>query len=144
MSYFPETMPGVLPNMDDHEFWRFCNERSLHFQSCAQCGRLRHPPNPMCANCQSTDVIWVEAPERAEVYTYTVVHHASHPAVEGRLPYVVAVVTFPGLDGVKLVTNIVDIAPADVRIGMPLSIAWDRISDDMHVPRFRPAGKESA
>jgi len=79
------------------------------------------------------------APAKAEVFSFTVIHHASHAAVADNLPYVVGLVTFPGLPGVKLVTNITDIPPSDIRIGMPLTLWWDDIGDGMHLPRFRPA-----
>ena len=139
MSYFPVDMPGVEPNMDDAQFWEHCRERRLSFQACADCDTLRHPPTPICPNCHSTQVKWVQAPDQAEVYTYTVVHHASHPAVQGRLPYVAALVEFPALPGVRLVTNITDIAPEAVQIGMPVELWWDELEDGLSIPRFRPS-----
>lgn len=139
MAYFPDDMPRPEPTMDDAAFWAACAKRRLRFQACAACGRLRHPPTPVCGACHATAVKWVDAPEEAEVYSFTVVHHASHPAVVPKLPYVVAVVTFPALPGVRLVTNITDVDPADVGIGMKLALWWDDIGEGMHVPRFRPA-----
>lgn len=144
MSYFSAEMPGVEPNMDDAGFWAACNERRLAFQACADCGVLRHPPTPMCAACHATRVTWVDAPQRAEVYTFVVVHHASHPAVTPNLPYVVAVVSFPELPGVRLVTNITEIAPEAVHIGMEVDLWWDALDDGTFLPRFRRATKEAA
>jgi len=85
---------------------------------------------------------WVEAPEHATVFILTVVHHAIHPAVTGRMPYIVAVVDFPQLPQVRLVT---DVDPAMMRIGLSVRLWWDRLADDdaagrpMYLPRFRPA-----
>ncbi|MBK0392557.1 Zn-ribbon domain-containing OB-fold protein [Ramlibacter algicola] len=137
MSYFPDDMPRPEPTMDEAGFWEFCKDRSLRFQACTSCGTLRHPPLPMCPHCQSCGIDWKEAPPDAEVYSYTVVRHASHPAVTPRLPYVVAVVEFPALPGVRLITNITDIDPGAVRIGLPVKLWWDDIGEGMHVPRFR-------
>jgi uncharacterized OB-fold protein len=86
----------------------------------------------------------VEAPSSAVVYTFCVVHHPNHPAVASRVPYVVGVVEFPSLPGVRLVTNITDVAHSAVRIGMPVSIWWDDIGGGMFVPRFRPAAPSDA
>lgn len=138
MAYFPDTMPRPTPTMDDSGFWEACKARTLRFQCCADCGTPRHPPTPMCGKCRSVNVKWVDAPDDAEVYTYTVIHHASHPAVAGKLPYVGAVVVFPALPGVRLVSNVTDCAPSSVRIGMKLDLWWDDIGDGMFVPRFRP------
>jgi uncharacterized OB-fold protein len=81
----------------------------------------------------------VDGPSTAVVYTFCVVHHANHPAVEPVVPYVVGVVVFPTLPGVRFVTNITDVAPEAVRIGMLVELWWDDIGDDMKVPRFRPS-----
>lgn len=136
MAYFPTEMPGVEPNMDDAGFWDGCTEKKLRFQCCGACGMLRHPPTPICHSCQSTNVRWEDAPEQAVVYTYTIVHHASHSAVSENLPYVVALVEFPALPGVRLVTNITDLPPTEVHIGMRVKLWWDDIGDGMFIPRF--------
>jgi uncharacterized OB-fold protein len=144
MSYFPADMPRPEPTMDEAAFWDYCSKRSLRFQSCAQCATLRHPPIPMCYRCHSCETNYVEAPMEAQVYSYTVVHHASHPAVTTKLPYVVAVVEFPTLPGVRLITNLTDVEPGEVKIGMRCSLWWDDIGDGMFVPRFRPLAQVAA
>lgn len=147
MAYFPETMPRPVPTMDDAGFWQGCADRVLRFQACGDCDAVRHPPTPVCPACRSTRVVWHEAPEEAEVYTFTIVHHASHPAVKARLPYVGAVVVFPAMPGVRLVTNITDWNPAAVYIGMPVRLWWDDIGEGLYLPRFRPltnSGTEAA
>ncbi|MBV7486462.1 Zn-ribbon domain-containing OB-fold protein [Bordetella sp. BOR01] len=138
MAYFPADMPGVEPNMDDTGFWDNCRKHRLVFQACSECSVLRHPPTPICPHCHSVQVKWVEAPDEGQVYTYTIVHHASHPAVQSRLPYVVALLEFPGLPGVRLVTNVTDAPPEKVFIGMRLGLWWDDLDDGFSIPRFRP------
>lgn len=138
MAYFPDTMPRPAPNMDDAGFWDCCRQRKLAFQTCAECGTPRHPPTPVCPKCHSTKIKWSEAPAEAEVYTYNVIHHASHAAVTGRLPYIGAVIVFPGLPGVRLVSNLTDCDPSAVSIGMKVELWWDDIGEGMFVPRFRP------
>ena len=145
MAYFPADMPVPVPTMDDAAFWDHCAERRLLFQSCAACEQPRHPPTPVCSRCGSTRLQWVEAPEHATVFTFTVVHHPSHPAVVGHLPYVVAVVDFAQLAQVRLVTNVTDVDPAQVRVGLSVRLWWDLLADadaaarPMYLPRFRPA-----
>jgi uncharacterized OB-fold protein len=68
-----------------------------------------------------------------------VVHHANHPAVVAKVPYVAGLVTFPDLPGVRLITNITDIAPEQVTIGAEVALWWDDIGEGMWVPRFRPS-----
>jgi uncharacterized OB-fold protein len=142
MSYFAEGMPRPEPNMDDEGFWRHCAQRRLMIQCCAECGAPRHPPTPVCWKCRSLQTAWTQAPARAEVFTYTVVHHALHDAVAGRTPYVVALVSFPDLPGPRLVTNITDVDPERVCIGMPVTLWWDDVGGGMFLPRFRPANEQ--
>lgn len=139
MALFPDIMPRVVPEMDDAQFWAHCRNRELRFQACGDCGTPRHPPTPICGACHSTAIAWPPAPSHAEVYSFTVVHYASHPAVSGQLPYVVGLIAFPDLPGVRLVSNITDCDPADVKVGMALTLWWDEPGDGQFLPRFRPA-----
>lgn len=139
MSTFLPDMPVPVANADDRGFWAACAEQRLVFQACAACSRLRHPPIPICPSCRSSKLEWRAAPSEAEVYTFSVVHHAAHPAVAEKIPYVIAVVTFPEMPGVRLITNITHCEPRDVRIGMKVSLWWDRVNDLQSLPRFRPS-----
>lgn len=138
MSYFPAEMPRPEPDRDDRDFWTSCAQQQLRFQACAACGAPRHPPRPICHQCQSFAIKWVESGSRAIVYTYCVVHHPNHPALAERVPYIVGVVEFPNLPGIRFVTNITGAAPQDVRIGMAVTLWWDDIGDGQFIPRFRP------
>ena len=144
MSYFPDTMPRPTPVMYEAEFWNSCATQNLRFQACSDCGQLRHPPTPICPQCHSTNVSWIDAPKEAEIFSFTVVHHASHPAVEEKLPYVVGILTFEGLDGVRLVSNVTDIPTDQVHIGMKVKLWWDDIGEGVYVPRFYAVNEEEA
>ncbi len=143
MAYFPEGMPAPSPNFDDREFWRHCDDRELRFQCCAACGNARHPPSPVCPKCRSLQAKWQAVQGEGKVFSFTVIHHASHEAVKPNLPYVVAVVTFDDLPGVRLVSNVTDIPPSAVHIGMRVKLWWDEISDGHCLPRFRASGPKN-
>lgn len=53
-----------------------------------------------------------------------------------RLPYNV-VVEFPALPGVRLVSNVLDVTPADLAIGDALALVWDEVKAAGPLPRFR-------
>jgi uncharacterized protein len=137
MAYFDIGVPTPEPTIDDQPFWAFCAQRQLRFQRCAECGRFRHPPTPGCARCHSFAHDWIEARDEAVLFSYTVVHYAAHPAVSAVLPYNVAIVLFASFDNVRLVSNLLDVAPADMRIGTALDLCWDPIEGGMFLPRFR-------
>jgi uncharacterized OB-fold protein len=80
---------------------------------------------------------WVDAPTDARVYSFTWIHTAGHPAVSDSLPYNVAVVEFPALPGVRLISNVVDVAPGELATGDTLILIWERVGESRVVPRFR-------
>jgi hypothetical protein len=58
------------------------------------------------------------------------------------LVLVPAVLDLPDAPGARLVSNIVDVAPADVTIGMPVRVDFLPISDGWLLPVFRVDDEE--
>ena len=42
-----------------------------------------------------------------------------------------------GAGGVRMISNIVDAAPEELAIGLPVEVAWEDMSTDLAIPRFR-------
>lgn len=137
MSYLPDSLPGPEPAIDDKVFWAFCQKKELRFQKCGQCGRVRHPPAPGCQKCGSFEIEWVEAPDEAEIFSFTIVHHAAHEAVRDVLPYNIAIVIYPSLDDVRIISNVVGTANEHVAIGRPVALVWEKAGNGMWIPRYR-------
>lgn len=135
-SYFSEVVPGPVPSIDDAPFWASCEKGVLKFQRCANCKRYQHPPTPACPRCKSFSREWIEARDEAELYSFTVVHYPPLEGIQPRLPYNVAIVRFPSFDNVRLISNVVDADPDDLRIGMKLYLTWEECGSVL-VPRFR-------
>jgi len=135
--FFPDGMPPPLADTITLPWWNAAAGHRLVVQRCAACQRTRHPPAPICPQCRSTDADWKELSGRGEVYTYTLVHR---PMAAGqKLPFVVAVVALEDSGGLRMISNLVDVAPADVAIGMPVEVVWEDMSDELAIPRFRPS-----
>lgn len=124
-------------NADTKEFWNGCRQHLLKIQKCGDCGFVRYPPSFICPRCHSTETEWISASGKGSVYSFTVNHVAFHPAFLEDLPYVVAVVKLD--EGPHMLTNIVGCDPADVRCDMPVEIAWEDVTDEFSLPKFRPA-----
>ena len=54
---------------------------------------------------------------------------AAIESVAQSLPYNVAVVDFPRLPGVRLITNVVNVKPGELAIGDRVSLAWEDAGD---------------
>ena len=137
------TIPGehvrIAVNKDTEPFWQAAKERRLVAPQCADCQTLRLPPTPFCPTCQSKAVHWVELSGRAAVYSFAVVH--GFPGMP-ELVLVPAVLDLPDAPGARLVSNVVDVAPSDVTIGMSVRVDFSPITDGWLLPVFRVDGEE--
>jgi uncharacterized OB-fold protein len=71
------------------------------------------------------------------VHTFSVVHRTFAPGFADRTPYVIAWVELEDQPGVRVFGNVLDIAPEDVRIGLPVEVVADRLEGFGPVPNFR-------
>jgi len=82
-------------------------------------------------------VSWEAACGRAELYTWSVVHHNDLPPFRDRLPYVAAVVDLA--EGPRVMTTVVDCDPDELAIGMDLRVDFRPLDDEITIPVFVPA-----
>jgi uncharacterized OB-fold protein len=125
-----------VANFQTQPFWDGCARGQLLLQKCGGCGAYRHPPAPICPACLSPKHEWVEASGKATVYTFVVVRETRTRGWDQMVPYVTAVVTLE--EGPRMLTNIVDIAPEDVKIDMPVQVTFADAEGDAKLPLFRP------
>lgn len=139
------TIPGELVRIavdqTTEPFWQAAKDRRLSAQQCADCATFRMPPTPFCPNCQSRAVNWVELSGEATVYSFAVVH--GFPGLPD-LTLVAAILDLPDAPGARLVSNVVDVAPGDVEIGMTVHVDFSPIADGWLLPIFRPVTATSA
>jgi uncharacterized protein len=125
--------PSISP--DTEFFWTGLRNHELLIQRCAECGALRNPPRPMCPHCQSLDWDSLQATGRGTVYSYVMPQYPPMPFME--YPYIVVLVALE--EGIRLVSNLVGIAPEDVEVGMPVEVRFDTFDDDLVLHQFQPA-----
>lgn len=117
------------------EFYAFTKRRELRFQRCTACGRWRHAPRLWCAGCGSEAWEWARSAGEGTVYTWSVTQKPMHPGFLD-LPYATVVVELA--EGPRVLTWVRDVAPADLRVGLPLRVDFEDVSADVTLPVFRP------
>ena len=117
------------------EFYGFCRVGELRFQRCGGCGNWRHVPRELCADCGSWDWSWEPSSGRGVVFSWTVVDRALHPAFVDDIPYAAVIVEME--EGVRLLSTVVDVEPADLKIGLPVEVFFDAMTEEVSLPRFR-------
>ena len=118
-------------------FWTSGADGVLRIQGCQDCGRLVHPPTPVCPSCRSRSSKPVAVSGRGTVVGYTVNAHQWHPDFEP--PYVIANIALVEDPSVHLTTNIIGCAPTDVTIGQEVSVRFEQY-EDVWLPLFEPTG----
>jgi uncharacterized OB-fold protein len=130
--------PGPILTDDNHLFWEAARAGKLVTQKCGDCGRLRHPPRPMCPACHSLVFEMIELAGAGVVYSYSFLHHPQSPAFT--YPVIAALVDLD--EGVRIVSNLVDVELSDVRIDMPVEVRFVLTKNDGAVPVFAPRKSE--
>jgi hypothetical protein len=91
----------------------------------------------MCAQCGSWEWEWAKSSGRGKLHTWTVVTFPMHPAFEDEVPYAVVLIEME--EGPRIVSRIVDVAPEDLRAGMPVEVLFEVVTEEVTLPRFRRA-----
>jgi uncharacterized OB-fold protein len=127
----------VQPVLDDENrpFWTSGEDGRLRFLRCQACGHYLHPPIPRCPSCGGRDLGYEAVSGRGEVYSYTINHQSWDGSDE---PYAIVLVTFPEQEGLRLTSNLVGVDLGQVRIGMPVQVAFEQ-HDQVWFPIFEPA-----
>jgi uncharacterized OB-fold protein len=127
-----------LPHIDEEmrPWWEAAQRHELYIQKCRDCGDLRFHPRALCTSCMSSRTEWVKSGGRGKIYTYTVTNQNGSAGFRDSLPYVLAWVELD--EGVKLLTNIVDCPPTQVKIDMPVEAVFDDVTPEVTLVNFRP------
>ncbi len=129
------TIPAPPGHTDNKLFWEGIKKHELLIQKCGECGKMVHPPLPMCSDCLSLNREWVASTGKGIVYSWVVYHEAPSPAF--KTPYAVALIELE--EGVRVVSSLVDIEFDEIKIGMPVQVVFDDMADDVTMPRFKKA-----
>ena len=126
----------LLPAMDEEAgtFFEGTRQGELRIQACGACGKLRHPPRPMCTTCRSTERTWKVVPATGTVWSFVVPHPPLLAPYSEVAPYNVIVVELDADPRIRFVGNLVDgpdgaldsVDPAGIRIGEPVEAVFRR------------------
>jgi len=134
----PRPAPPVPGISDDTRFfWDGLAEQRLLAQSCEGCGTLRHPPGPVCPSCHSFDWHAVDLGGRGALHSWTVVHHAAHPAFD--YPHAIGLIDLD--EGLRLVAPLQDVDDADLVAGRRFEVVFHMVEGEHRLPSFRPVAE---
>jgi|SRR5579884_2447468 len=134
--------PKPLPQPEPlaKPYWDSLNDGAMQLQRCASCEKFVFYPRAMCPHCGSRDLQWQRVSGRGKLHTFCIPHRHPSPAFQPDLPYVVAQVELD--EGVRMMTNLVGVDPDPAKlmplIDKPVEVVYEKASDQITLPKFRP------
>ncbi len=133
-----------LPNPMTPEakpFWDGCREGKLMLPKCADCGHVYFYPRVVCPKCHSRNVTWIQSRGRGKLHAFEIAYQAFQKAWKIKPPWVLAMVELD--EGPRMLSNLVNVEPDPkvVRCDMPVEVVFTKLTDEITLPLFRPAGE---
>ena len=101
--------------------------------SAARSATTRGPAAPSACRGNTE---WTKVSGRGTVYSYTIVHRPLARWFKDKVPLVCAVIELD--EGVRMVSNVENVDPYAVTIGMPVRVIYDDVNDEITLPKFEP------
>jgi uncharacterized OB-fold protein len=134
MSSYEKPLPN--PNTESRPFWEYCKKHELRMQKCNDCGYIRYPPSIVCPRCHSIEAEWVKLTGKGKVASFVIFHHVYNKAFANDIPYVAASIELE--EGPRILSNIIDSKPEDVKLDMPVEVKFEDITDEYTLYKFKP------
>jgi uncharacterized protein len=132
MSY---TKPVPTIDPESAPYWEGAKAGRLMIQHCKATDQYFLYSRILTPGVDDARVEWVQASGRGTIYSYTVARRPAGAAFKDDVPYVVASVELD--EGARIMSNVVTDDPDAVRIGMRVEAVFDRVSDDLTIPKFK-------
>ena len=136
----------LLPGIDDENrpFWEGALAGELRVQKCAETGRLIFPPRALSPWGQHREPLWTRVSGRATIWSFVVPHPPLLPQFAELAPYNVIVVSLDEDPAIRLLGNLVareggpinEIDPRAIEIGARVRVLFERVSDEIALPRW--------
>ena len=136
----------LLPFIDDDSepFWEGTRRGELRMQQCAETGRLIFPPRPMSPWGQHTAPTWTTVSGRGTIWSFAVPPPPLLPQFAELAPYNVILVALEEDPTIRMIGNLVareggpidEIDPASIEIGTPVRAVFERVTEEITMPRW--------
>ncbi len=135
MSGYNKPLPVVSEGA--RPYWEGCKAGRLRLPKCRSCGTVFFFPAGFCPACLREEIEWIDASGRGVVHAFSVISRPASPAFSDDVPYVVAIIELK--EGPRMMSNFVGIDPARVHVGLAVEVTFERVTDQITLPKFKPA-----
>lgn len=133
----PRGRPVPVPDETSAGFWAAAARHVFTLARCSACGEMTFPPDVTCPHCLSTEPEFRFEPAsgRGRLRTWSTIHRSFLQGFE--TPYILADVELVDHPEVRIVARLLDCVEAELRIGLPVTVAFEQLREDVAVPAFR-------
>jgi uncharacterized OB-fold protein len=117
-------------------YWNAAKSHKLMLPKCGDCEQYCELGASHCRHCLSQNINWIEHNGSGKVYSFTIIHFPVIPSLLDSVPYVPAVIELDGVDGIKLISNVVNVPLTDIEVDAAVSLLWYDRDDGISLPRF--------
>lgn len=133
-----EPRPQPEPTPVSQPYWDALREHRIRIQHSPSSDQWVFYPRLLAPGTLADDLEWREISGAGTLYTYTVAERPTAPPWADRVPQLLAVVEWD--EGPRVSTELVDVDPGDIRIGMRVSpVFHDDPESAMTLLHYRPA-----
>jgi len=133
MAEYNKALPQVT--LATRPFWDGARRHELMAYKCLNCGQY-YWPAVHCMVCKKPEMEWVKISGKGEIFTFTIIHRASHPAWQAEIPYNVSWVKLD--EGPIILSKITGCENEDLYLGMRVEAVFDDVTEEVTLPMFRP------
>lgn len=109
-------------------YWREIRSRyRLVGEICSNCGVKVFPRRSVCPRCGSKELGEYKLSDRGAVVSWTVIRNPPKE-YEKYAPYVVALIELD--DGVRILSQVVDVEPEEMKTRMKVEVAFRRVKEN--------------
>jgi uncharacterized protein len=132
------TYQKPLPEADKWSgpFFEACRDHRLVAQKCTATGKLFFPPAPVSPYTRDQNWSWADLSGKGKIASFVVMHQKYFPGFADELPYPVIEVELE--EGVKLISNIVELGDQEIFVGMAVEVVFNKATDEFTIPLFKP------
>ncbi|OBH04259.1 acyl dehydratase [Mycobacterium sp. E2699] len=130
-------VPVPEPTPVSRPFWDGLARHRIVVQYSPSLGRYVFYPRTLAPGSLADDLEWREIDGGGTLYTYTVARRPTAPPWADAVPQLLAVVQWDA--GPRISTELVDVDPGDIRIGMRVRPVFYDLDDKITLLRYRPA-----
>jgi len=131
-----KSLPKINPI--DRPYWEGARAGKLLLQRCRDCGKVQFFPRPVCVECFSARLDWIEASGKGAIHSFTWMHVPRNPAFRDEAPICYINVVLD--EGVIVESRLVGDEVGEVRLGDRVRVRFQDTRDPaIKLPVFERA-----